>query len=629
MDIPVFWLFKGQRPVPLLYRIAHIFPVSWISHRWTVVVGLAAIPLESYVFWWIIHTYQQPGMTFLSKGTVVLTFAFAGAILQGVARRFDRDIERRRLVFRYAGAQFVGLMGYGLLLISPISIVVPIALNAYVQLKHFIPKWHPSTAAEARRYAADLEKVHGKEIDFIKDIFVPITPRQWWAYIHLMNVPVSILLDELERLDRNSRDYKLTSIALTLNYRLGDVHLLQERYDAWIKRGDAEKARRDLPAWKLGMLYAGLPQKQIAAGDVRSPVVNKRSFRGRYPELLELLMRWLKKFRRKKITENPQVLEYGMSDGSFAMDVMESPLGEVPGVNLEATDNVMTFSVVEGLYAHGRYAGYTFIFKSDGQLMQMLPPAGEGRTWIRWMLTIYIPPLLKILMNGKRKTWTHRIILFALPPLSRVILDYAISFMTGIELGEWRMPVYDIEERWRPINGVIQNGGPFPQNLKVRLVSTVRPDLAEYEKACQSDSTKNPSLTTRSADVFEDPQKRPAKSKHFIYVNGLLMRNKEYFGAEKIKNALGEMGRLLVDGGILVNATRGSVYFPKKLYMDVYRRIGDSLVLIKTQGYEPNAVETWLSEDPWRTENWKRIPVANDSFKNHTVRASGPSARSA
>jgi len=37
------------------------------------------------------------------------------------------------------------------------------------------------------------------------------------------------------------------------------------------------------------MLYAGLPQKQIAAGDVRSPVVNKRSFRGRYPELLELL----------------------------------------------------------------------------------------------------------------------------------------------------------------------------------------------------------------------------------------------------------------------------------------------------------------------------------------------------
>jgi len=236
-------------------------------------------------------------------------------------------------------------------------------------------------------------------------------------------------------------------------------------------------------------------------------------------------------------------------------------------VNLEATDNVMTFSVVKALRSRA-IRGLHVYFKSDGQLMQMLPPAGEGRTWIRWMLTIYIPPLLKILMNGKRKTWTHRIILFALPPLSRVILDYAISFMTGIELGSGECRYTHIEERWRPINGVIQNGGPFPQNLKVRLVSTVRPDLAEYEKACQRRFTKE--------SFSHDPgrpmcskilKKRPAKVKTLIYVNGLLMRNKEYFGAEKIKNALGEMGRLLVDGGILVKRHTGFGLFSEKNYI--------------------------------------------------------------
>jgi hypothetical protein len=606
MDIPVYWLFKGQRPAPLLYRLAHLFPKHLVSRKMTVQIGFVGAIGESIGLALLIRHVMPES---IPAAFTVFLIAGLGAILHLVMRRHDRDITRRyRHPWRYTAAQFTGLLLFVSLLLTPIPWCVPVALNLYVQFRHFFPKWHPTTAEEARRYAADLETYRGKEIDFIRGIFVPMTARQWWAYIHLMNVPVKALLYDLERLDRNTRRYKLTSIALILNYRLVDVRQLEARYARWIKRGWTEKAS-DLQAWKLGMLYAGLPQKQITAYNVRSPVVAYRAYRGRYPEVLRLLLWRLKRFLKEGATGPLDVLEYGMSDGSFTQDAIEELNKEkVRGVRYEATDIVTSFSVVKGLYTHGRYADYAFIFKSDGQLMQALSPEDEGRTWIRWILTIYIPPLLRIMLNG-RKTWSRRILKFLMPPLVGVILNYVITFMTGIELGEWRVPIHKIEEEWT----AIQNGAQAPPKLSPKQVSTIRPELAAYEKACQIDPAKDPFLVTGAADVFKDPQKRPAQSEHVIIVNGLLMRNNEYFGAQEIKHALGELGRLLVEGGILINATRGSVYAPKKLYMDVYKRVGDFLILIKTQGYKRDGREPWQSDPAWDTKNWKLIPVAKNA----------------
>ena len=164
-------MFKGQRPAPLLYRAAHLFPENVIGQRAVVVIGFIGAVGESLGLQWVIrHAEWAP----IPAAATVLFIAVTGTLLHGAMRLRDRDPQRRRLPWHYMAAQFSGLGLYGLLVLAPVPAVLPIGINLYVQFKHFFPKWHPSSAREARLYAARLEKTkEGKDIDFIKGIFVP------------------------------------------------------------------------------------------------------------------------------------------------------------------------------------------------------------------------------------------------------------------------------------------------------------------------------------------------------------------------------------------------------------------------------------------------------------------------
>jgi hypothetical protein len=577
-EIPVYWLFKGQKPTPLFYRVAHLFSETWISRRTAVIIGFFGIAVESLGLLGLIH--QNRSMA------TVLMIATAGALLHGSLRVFDRDPDRRRLPVHYMAAQFASLAIYGGMILSPLPTALSVTLYLYAQLQHFAPKWHPTSGAEARIYAADLEKdKKGNPIDFINKIFVPTTIRQWWAYVHLMNVPVQSLLDDLETFDQTTREYHLTYIALSLNHRYLDFPLLDRRYQEWTLRNFNSDKAKDLISLMLSMGYIANLQKQDAQGNVRSQFVNKRAYRNRYPEAIQYLSATLEHFRSRGELDTLRVQEYAISNGNTVLDTLDALRGQVKNVDIDASDNTLFFPIVNGLFKHGRYANYTFIFNSLGELIHAYSSV-EGRFWMRWMLILYMPPKLR------RK------------------LKYLVSFMTGIQHGEWRIHTQKIEARWKQFKHD-QNTSPWVAQVQITQVSNVRPDLVQYSK----ETNQDPRVNIREADVFKDPQKTPARSKHVIMVNGLLPRTNEYFGPDKIKNALSQMGRNLVEGGILINATRGSLYYPTKLYMDVYKRIGNNLLLIHTEGYseaEWQEKENWHVDERWRNRYWWVIPVASD-----------------
>ena len=285
-------------------------------------------------------------------------------------------------------------------------------------------------------------------------------------------------------------EYKLTRIALTLNHRLFDYPLLQQKYRRWIENGRDRKAD-DLIASMLHLQYTGLLQKQDPGGKVRSHVINRRTYLGRYPEVSQILLKTLVAFRQQGVESQLQVQEIGISNGSSVKDDIEHLQGKVHDVKIEATDNLMSFSIVKGLYHRGRYADYAFIFKSDGQLIQAVSPT-EGRFWIRWMLTSYMPSGL------------------------RAILNFVIGFMTGIDFRESGMSIRSIEEDWKPVRQGLKRGAPAPGHLQVNQVSTLRPELSQYLEDCRRDSGKDPVLVAAEKDIFEFPRKTPSKSKHFV-----------------------------------------------------------------------------------------------------------------
>ena len=462
----------------------------------------------------------------------------------------------------------------------------------------------PMRAADARRYAADLEEGRSTpDIDFVEGFYEPRKPEELTALSRLMNLPadvVSELLCDFEKLDpsRDWEAYRMTRTALQMNHRLVDYPEVLKLYEKLKDRDEAKS--RDLIKVLRHMQYFALLQK---GGDGKYDTVNRRVYEERYVGLWKSTA-WQstveKMLRRCQNQSEIHIQAWAISDGGALLTFIQHLQarlralfkGKAPEIIIDACDIMNEFSIVEGLFPEGHedhhLEGYTFIFKPDGQVIQAYGPQGE--VWMRWLVSEY----------------------FKREPERKKFIEGIIDREAGITFGEQAMPVEIIEKQWKAVRD-LRASGDAPSRLNVH--PPVRLVLPAVDAYADEGGKNDPQLHIYQADIFTLPQETPAKYYDLILVEGLLHRTGDYQSAETIQSTIGQLGRTLKDGGWIVNAIRGSFRFDAyKPYVDFIVRIGNMLRRKRMLGYDrPERQELWWRDPEYSNDNFRKYAVAGET----------------
>jgi hypothetical protein len=375
--------------------------------------------------------------------------------------------------------------------------------------------------------------------DLVRQFYVPT----FWElpyYAQLMNVSIRPLLKAFGRVAYGSKAYNLIWTALTLNHNLLQYSQIRNRYDTLTN----EAKRKDLETILRYIQYSSVLLK---GGTTKGKeIINRRTYEGRNVPIHQWVVSKLKTLPKVLRGEKVIGAQLAIGDGTSSLDLVNHAHDEkIDNMELHASDKALRFYEVDGLDSR-----HTLIFNEDGQLLQAAPlsPSDE-KLWIRWTLADYLP------------FW------------KRWVIETIFRWKAGILIGKKESPVDipSLENQFRDLRGK----NPPSTTPQIRPIELLNPRVKIYAEKhpIVPGNTAAPQLDLGQEDIFH--LSAGLQNLDFILVEGLLMRNGEYFDDRTIRERLADLGGRLAEGGYLFVGVVGQLKEPSHVFLNIYQRRGD------------------------------------------------------
>jgi len=213
------------------------------------------------------------------------------------------------------------------------------------------------TTENAHRLAEKVE-----HIDRLKSFGFRLNDEQNEAVGQLINYPVDRLISDMLRYNRETREYRLSFIALSWNMNMSAYEKVMQAY--LDTEADSEK-KKDLADLARFIQYSAINFN--AEGDGVNPDINRRTWPGRAERSISIIEEELKKFRIANPEETFVIGDFAVSDGTSALELAR----HFEGRNVLVIGSDRSMHVWHMVMRMGRNL-YSSYFDSEGNLQQLI-----------------------------------------------------------------------------------------------------------------------------------------------------------------------------------------------------------------------------------------------------------------
>jgi len=368
-------------------------------------------------------------------------------------------------------------------------------------------------------------------------------PRSWHervVHTKLIDYPIEPLIAAFRFAKPWTLAYQQLKIALTVNHRLIAFQKIRDLYNEFHDR-DA-----DLDEIFQSMQYTSVLSADKTGG-YWGRLQNRRTYRGRGDETHHIIIEALRRLHKQYPGETLDFADFAASDATITMELAKAARAEgIDYVRFHASDKAHEFYIVNGLDPRSKD---TLVFDAEGHLLQSSSP--KGRLWVRWTLVDSYPPGL-VRFELKAIMWLN-------------------GTLRSTGRNGWVKKMEDLYRQAQQPKLKSMIGYTNGNGLKIQKVDLINPRAREfaerYPHLFQIDEPTN---------VLEPIHQQF----HAARLWSLGMRGEAAYHSDEVINAmLTNVGLSIVEGGIVVSGTKGTLREPEKLIREVYIVRPDQLEL--------------------------------------------------